>query len=42
MPKAKEVYTGLYIIQTDLLKPENGSLKYGNNHYFRGVWKKNS
>ena len=28
-------------IQTDLLKPENCLLKYGNNHYFRGVRKKN-
>ena len=27
-------------IQTDLLKPENSLLKYGNNHYFRGVRKK--
>ena len=27
-------------IQTDLLKPENALLKYGNNHYFRGVQKK--
>ena len=24
----------------NLLKPENGLLKYGNNHYFTGVRKK--
>ena len=27
--------------ENGLLKPENGLLKYGNNHYFRGVRKKN-
>ena len=27
-------------IKTNFLKPENGLLKYGNNHYFRGVRKK--
>ena len=28
-------------IQADFLKPENGLVKYGNNHYLRGVPKKN-
>ena len=37
-PRTLQVFTP---IQTDLLKPENGLLKYGNNQYFRGVRKKN-
>ena len=39
MPKAKTVYTGLHTYSNEFVEAKNGLLKYGNNHYFRGVRK---